>query len=144
MDSFSLYLVNPYNITRGLVTFGYTRAGGVLPGPTTARRVTSSRASRARMPFPFLRASTTTVLKDMLTDLIIGEMYRGTPIVYADYLGYDEVAHHAGPERPESLDELDHVDRILRTLVASVTGRAPRLPLHPAVGPRSVPGRHLR
>ena len=61
----------------------------------------------------------------MLTDLIIGEMYRGTPIVYADYLGYDEVAHHAGPERPESLDELDHVDRVLRTLWRASHG-APR------------------
>ncbi|MCY7418875.1 MAG: hypothetical protein LH650_10325 [Chloroflexi bacterium] len=83
------------------------------------------------------------MLKDMVTDLVIGEMYRGTPIVYADYLGYDEVAHHAGPERPESLDELDHVDRILRTLWRASQG-APRVPLHPVVRPRPVPGGHVR
>jgi uncharacterized membrane protein YvlD (DUF360 family) len=115
MDSFSLYLVNPYNITRGLVTFGYTLLVEYFQARRQRTRDVQPRISR-RMPFPFLRASTTTILKDMMTDLIIGEMYRGTPIVYADFLGYDEVAHHAGPERPESLDELDHVDRILRTL----------------------------
>jgi hypothetical protein len=68
------------------------------------------------MPFPFLKASTTTIMKDMLVDLIIAEMGRGTPVIYADYLGYDEVAHHAGPERPESMAQLDAVDRIIRSL----------------------------
>ena len=124
MESFSLYLVNPYNITRGLVTFGYSLLVEYFQARRQRTRDVQPRISR-RMPFPFLRASTTTILKDMLTDLIIGEMYRGTPIVYADYLGYDEVAHHAGPERPESLDELDHVDRILRTLWRASQG-APR------------------
>ena len=124
MESFSLYLVNPYNITRGLVTFGYTLVVEYFQARRQRTRDVQPRISR-RMPFPFLRASTTTVLKDMMTDLIMGEMYRGTPIVYADYLGYDEVAHHAGPERPESLDELDHVDRILRTLWRASRG-APR------------------
>jgi hypothetical protein len=55
-------------------------------------------------------------MRDMLTDLVIGEMGRGTPIVYADYLGYDEIAHHAGPERPESMEQLDRVDRMMRSL----------------------------
>jgi hypothetical protein len=43
-------------------------------------------------------------------------MERGTPIIYADILGYDEIAHHAGPERPDAIDELQSIDRILRTL----------------------------
>jgi hypothetical protein len=43
-------------------------------------------------------------------------MGRGTPIIYADYLGYDEIAHHAGPERPESMEQLDRVDRMMRSL----------------------------
>ena len=97
---------------------------------STSRRVasaraTSSRASGAGMPFPVLKAATTTIMRDMTTDLIIGEMYRGTPIVYADYLGYDEIAHHAGPERPEAMDQLDRVDRMVRSL-ARAAREAPR------------------
>ena len=55
-------------------------------------------------------------------------MGRGTPIIYADYLGYDEVAHHAGPERPESMQQLDRVDRMMRSL-ARAAEDAPR-PYH--------------
>jgi hypothetical protein len=77
------------------------------------------------MPFPFLRAALTTVFRDLLTDLVIGEMHRGCPIVYGDYLGYDEIAHFAGPERPESMAELERVDRQLRSLARAADG-APR------------------
>jgi uncharacterized membrane protein YvlD (DUF360 family) len=115
MSSFGLFLANPYNITRGLVQF----TGCVINEYFQARRQRTRdikpRISRG-MPFPFLKASTTTIMKDMIVDLMIGEMGRGTPIIYADYLGYDEVAHHAGPERPESMAQLDAVDRIVRSL----------------------------
>jgi uncharacterized membrane protein YvlD (DUF360 family) len=115
MKSFSMFLYNPYNLTRGLAQF----VGCVINEYFQARRQRTRdikpRISRG-MPFPFLKASTTTIMKDMVVDLIIGEMGRGTPVVYADYLGYDEVAHHAGPERPESMAQLDAVDRIMRSL----------------------------
>jgi len=115
MKSFSMFLYNPYNLTRGLAQF----VGSVINEYFQARRQRTRdikpRISRG-MPFPFLKASTTTIMKDMVVDLIIGEMGRGTPVVYADYLGYDEVAHHAGPERPESMAQLDAVDRIMRSL----------------------------
>ena len=39
--------------------------------------------------------------------LVLEDMYRGVPVIYVDLVGYDEVAHHAGPERPEALDALD-------------------------------------
>jgi uncharacterized membrane protein YvlD (DUF360 family) len=115
MKSFSMFLYNPYNLTRGLAQF----VGSVINEYFQARRQRTRdikpRISRG-MPFPFLKASTTTIMKDMVVDLIIGEMGRGTPVIYADYLGYDEVAHHAGPERPESMAQLDAVDRIVRSL----------------------------
>jgi hypothetical protein len=60
-----------------------------------------------------------------MVDLVIGEMGRGTPVIYADYLGYDEVAHHAGPERPETMAQLDRVDRMMRSL-ARAAEDAPR------------------
>jgi uncharacterized membrane protein YvlD (DUF360 family) len=124
MRSFSMFLYNPYNLTRGVGQF----AGAVITEYFQARRQrvrdVKPRISRG-MPFPFLKASTTTIMRDMLIDLVIGEMGRGTPIVYADYLGYDEVAHHTGPERPEAMDQLDRVDRMMRSL-ARAAQDAPR------------------
>jgi hypothetical protein len=127
MRSFSLFLYNPYNLTRGVAQF----IGAVVTEYFQARRQrvrdVKPRISRG-MPFPFLKASTTTIMRDMVTDLIIGEMGRGTPVIYADYLGYDEVAHHTGPERPEAMAQLDRVDRMVRSL-ARAAEDAPR-PYH--------------
>jgi hypothetical protein len=110
-----MFLYNPYNFTRGIAQF----IAAVITEYFQARRQrvrdVKPRISRG-MPFPFLKASTTTIMRDMVVDLIIGEMGRGTPIVYADYLGYDEVAHHTGPERPEAMQQLDRVDRMMRSL----------------------------
>lgn len=124
MDGFSLYLVNPYNVTRGMLQFVWTVILEWFQARAQRERGVEPRIHRG-MPFPMLRAATTTVMRDMLTDLVIGEMYRGTPVIYADYLGYDEVAHHAGPERPESMEELIKVDRQVRTIVRAMQG-APR------------------
>ena len=115
MKSFSMFLYNPYNLTRGIVQF--VSAGIVEYFQARRQRVRDVKPRISRgMPFPFLKASTTTIMRDMVVDLIIGEMGRGTPVIYADYLGYDEVAHHAGPERPETMQQLDRVDRMMRSL----------------------------
>jgi uncharacterized membrane protein YvlD (DUF360 family) len=115
MRAFSAFLYNPYNLTRGIGQF----ISAVIVEYFQARRQrvrdVKPRISRG-MPFPFLKASTTTIMRDMVVDLIIGEMGRGTPVIFADYLGYDEVAHHTGPERPEAMQQLDRVDRMVRSL----------------------------
>jgi len=115
MSSFSLFLVNPYNLTRGAAQFVTSIVVEYFQARRQRVRDIQPRISRG-MPFPMLKASTTTIMRDMVVDLLIGEMGRGTPIMYADYLGYDEVAHHAGPERPESMQQLDAVDRMMRSL----------------------------
>jgi hypothetical protein len=123
ISSFSLFLYNPYNLTRGAAQF----VGALVTEFFQARRQRvrdiRPRISR-KMPFPVLKASTTTIMRDMLVDLVIGEMGRGTPVIYADYLGYDEVAHHAGPERPEAMEQLDRVDRMMRSLAKAAVDAA--------------------
>jgi uncharacterized membrane protein YvlD (DUF360 family) len=115
MSSFGLFLANPYNLTRGIVQFVACVVNEYFQARRQRIRDVKPRIDRG-MPFPFLKAATTTIMRDMLMDLVIAEMGRGTPVVYADYLGYDEVAHHAGPERPESMAQLDSVDRLMRSL----------------------------
>ncbi len=124
MKSFSMFLYNPYNLTRGVAQFVTAVIVEYFQARRQRVRDVKPRINRG-MPFPFLKASTTTIMRDMVVDLIIGEMGRGTPIIYADYLGYDEVAHHAGPERPETMQQLDRVDRMVRSL-ARAAEDAPR------------------
>jgi hypothetical protein len=52
-------------------------------------------------------------------------MMRGAPVIYCDFVDYDEIAHHAGPTRPESLASLEGIDQVLGTLEA-VAAASPR------------------
>ncbi|OGO58496.1 MAG: hypothetical protein A2V85_07765 [Chloroflexi bacterium RBG_16_72_14] len=82
-------------------------------------------------PFPMLRVAACVLLRDVSVGLVLEDMYRGVPVIYVDLVGYDEVAHHAGPERPESLDAVAEVDRQIG-IIARAAGSAPR-PYHVVV-----------
>jgi hypothetical protein len=64
----------------------------------------------------FLRAVTNVLLRDLNVSLITDELVKGTPVIYCDFVDYDEVAHHAGPTRAESLQTLEGLDRVLGAL----------------------------
>ncbi|MFF0813645.1 alkaline phosphatase family protein [Rhodococcus sp. NPDC003318] len=63
--------------------------------------------------YPLVRAFTTVVETDVVTAAVIGDVIGGRSPVYVDLVGYDEVSHHSGIERPETL-------HVLRTLDAQV------------------------
>jgi uncharacterized membrane protein YvlD (DUF360 family) len=115
-SEFWAYLVNPYNVIRGIVL----SIGMVLLEWYQARRE-RLRDVRPRMhrggAFPLLRAVSSILLRDLATSAVIEDLQRGAPIVYVDLLNYDEIAHHAAPERGEAMRELEAVDRQLRILV---------------------------
>ena len=58
--------------------------------------------------------------------LTIDAMYRGQRVVYMDYLGYDEVAHHAGHDTEDAKGSLRSFDRHLAT-IEDASRRPPRL-----------------
>ncbi len=64
--------------------------------------------------YPLLRASVTVGLTEITTATLAGDIYRGVPVAYADFVGYDEVAHHSGIRRPESMDMVRMIDDRIR------------------------------
>jgi len=72
-----------------------------------------------------LRGATNAVLRDLNVALVAEHMMAGAPIIYVDFVDYDEIAHHAGVARAESLAALRGVDRVLSTL-EQVAAAAPR------------------
>ena len=115
-SEFTAYLVNPYNLMRGIVL----SIGTVILEWYQARRERmrdiQPRMDRGGM-FPILRAVSSIFLRDLATAAVVEDLQRGAPIVYVDLLNYDEIAHHAAPERSEAMRELESVDRQVRTLV---------------------------
>lgn len=61
--------------------------------------------------FPFVRAGTNVIARDVVVSAIIEDMFDGRAAVYADFLGYDEVSHYSGVERWDSLAVLRDIDQ---------------------------------
>lgn len=63
-----------------------------------------------------LRGITNVLLRDLNSALVIEAMMQGAKSIYVDYVDYDEIAHHAGVQRPESLRALEGLDGVLAQL----------------------------
>jgi hypothetical protein len=72
-----------------------------------------------------VRAIVSVLLRDITTWMLVADMFAGRRVAYADYLGYDEVAHHAGPATADALRLLRKIDAQLRQL-ESAARLAPR------------------
>ena len=75
--------------------------------------------------YPFARAATTVIARDIVVAAVLEDMLAGRSCVYVDLLGYDEVAHHSGIERFDTLDVLRSIDRQIGRLYRA-TQLAPR------------------
>ncbi len=118
------YFANPNNLARTL--FG--TIAEIL------REVSASLAARRldirpRVPrggvYPFLRAFTTVISRDVIVSAILDDVMAGRSVVYADFLGYDEVSHHSGPEHHDTLAVLRGIDRQIGRLERALS-YAPR------------------
>ena len=69
-----------------------------------------------RFSFVVLRGLTNVFLRTMNLTIIADKIYDGAPVIFVDFVDYDEIAHHAGPERPEAMRSLEGLDGILAAL----------------------------
>jgi uncharacterized membrane protein YvlD (DUF360 family) len=66
--------------------------------------------------YPLARPGVTVLARDVVVFALLEDMLAGRPVVYADFLGYDEAAHHGGLERADSLAVLRRIDQQLGRL----------------------------
>ena len=118
------YFADPYNTLRTLAGFVAEILRELLQASRQRRHDVRPRVSRGGL-YPFLRAFATVITRDLTTQTLIGDLYVGRSVIYADFVGYDEVAHHSGPERYDALDTLRRLDRDLGRLERAAAN-APR------------------
>src|SRR5215208_3400289 len=104
------YFANPYNVARTLVLFVGEVISEWWSAAQQRRRDVKPRVSRT-FPYPLVRAWTTVIQRDLQVQALISDLYAGRAVVYTTFLGYDEVAHHSGIERPDTLATLRGIDR---------------------------------
>jgi len=118
------FATSPGGLLRSLLQFGAEMIKELQQGRRQVRRDVQPRVPR-RGWYVVLRAVTNVLLRDVTVTVVVEQMARGAPVIFVDFVDYDEVAHHAGPSRPESLRTLDGLDRVLVLLgqVAAEVGR---------------------
>ncbi|MCW3845423.1 alkaline phosphatase family protein, partial [Micromonospora yasonensis] len=121
---YAVFMASPYGFARAVVR----GAGQVL------RELYEARRQRLRDIQPRGRRSGSylalrpmaSLLSDLNVSLIAEQMASGAPVIFCDFLDYDEVAHHAGPARPQAMAVLEALDQtlgILQRLAAEATRR---------------------
>jgi uncharacterized membrane protein YvlD (DUF360 family) len=109
------FLLNPYSLGRAIVRTLGEAVKEVFQARQQVQRGIEPRMHRGGT-YPFLRAATNVVMRDLNLALVTEQMLRGTPSIYVDFLDYDEIAHHSGPERSEAIHSLEGIDRSLKRL----------------------------
>lgn len=118
------YFSDPANATRTAVSFVAEVVREIVQSLRTRFRRELPRVKRGGL-YPVIRAFATVVERDVVVAAVIGDMLAGRTAVYADLVGYDEVAHHSGPAHRDTHQVLRSLDRAI-ALIAKAARHAPR------------------
>jgi uncharacterized membrane protein YvlD (DUF360 family) len=118
------YFANPVNALRTLGTSAADVLRELRAAARERRYDIRPRVDRGGL-WPLARPGTTVIARDIIVSALIEDMLAGRSVVYADFLGYDEAAHHSGIERTDTLEVLRGIDQQIGRLHRA-TRLAPR------------------
>ncbi len=104
------YFANPVNAVRTLGVALVDVYRELAAAARQRRADVRPRVSRGGL-YPLARPGTTVIARDVVVAAVLEDVLAGRPVVYADFLGYDEVAHHSGVERFDTLEVLRSIDQ---------------------------------
>ncbi|SFL88904.1 phage holin family protein [Geodermatophilus ruber] len=104
------YFANPVNALRTIAVSAVDIYRELVAAARERRDDVRPRVPRGGI-YPLARPGTTVISRDVVVFALLEDMLAGRPVAYADFLGYDEAAHHAGLERADSLAVLRSIDQ---------------------------------
>ena len=122
----TLVFLNPYLLTRAVVLTIWDLILEFYQATRQSLRDVRPRVSRLNRFYPFLRAALNIFIRDVGTNAVILDVMRGSPAIYMTFMGYDEIAHHAGPDSPDAFNSLKGFDRSLARILDVIDRKAPR------------------
>jgi len=124
LTDLSLFWLSPFEYTKALlaavIDFG-AAFGWTLIGRLGRRRARVRRGLKQAA----MRAVANSLLRETSHFLIKQDLMRGVPVIYSNFVGYDEVAHYGGADSYEALVSLSAFDRKLRRLLRLLRAGAP-------------------
>jgi uncharacterized membrane protein YvlD (DUF360 family) len=118
------YFANPVNALRTIGSSATDIVRELAAAARERRADIRPRVDRGGL-WPIARPGTTVIARDIIVSALIEDMLAGRSVVYADFLGYDEAAHHSGIERADTLEVLRSIDQQIGRLHRA-TRLAPR------------------
>jgi uncharacterized membrane protein YvlD (DUF360 family) len=103
------FFANGINATRTLAMFTAEVIREIVASRQAVRRGVLPRGHRGGS-YPFIRATMTVAVRDLIVHSVVTDMMIGRPCIYATFSSYDEVAHHSGLERVDTMEALRRLD----------------------------------
>lgn len=112
---FNLFFLSPNAYTKAVLDSLWDYLSGLAMSVTGLLD-----RDRPRLKFSIKRVAQRAVANAFLRDLsffmLKQDMVRGVPVIYSNFVGYDDVAHYSGPDTYEAQLSLHAFDRRLRQL----------------------------
>lgn len=126
LADFNLFFLSPYAYTSAVLGAIWDYAAGVV-----LALVGKLQKDRPQLKFSIRRVAQKAVANSFLRDLsffwLKQDMVRGVPVIYSNFVGYDDVAHYSGPDTYEAQIALSAFDRRLRKLRRRAQRQSPIL-----------------
>jgi uncharacterized membrane protein YvlD (DUF360 family) len=121
-----LLMLHPTFLMRTIVLYLVMVVRELWQGFQQWRHKVVPRLNRLEHGYPFVRAATSVIMRDLGAGFTLLDIARGSPSIYVTWPGYDEVAHHSGPWTSDAMGELERYDRVIARIYRACTERAPR------------------
>jgi uncharacterized membrane protein YvlD (DUF360 family) len=118
------YFRDPANAVRTAVSFAVEVVREVGESTRARLRRERPRVGRGGL-YPLIRAFATVVERDVVVAAVMADILSGRSAIYADFVAYDEVAHHSGPRSRDALRVLARLDRCVGAMARAIA-YAPR------------------
>lgn len=125
-DDLYLFFSTPSLFTRSVILSFCDMAVELFEGYRQRVLNFQPRIDRLKKGYPLLRAVANVFLRDLGSHMVMLDVLRGVPAIYMTWVGYDEVAHHAGPDTPDALSTLRAFDKEIRKVSEAIVSKAPR------------------
>ena len=117
---FFMFSLRPYLLTKSLLLTVLDAGREVLTYFKDCITGKTPRLNRLKGFYPFVRGGTNILLRDISTAMIADSIALGKEALYTTLIGYDEIAHHSGPESHEAINALSGIDRSIRKIYEAI------------------------
>jgi uncharacterized membrane protein YvlD (DUF360 family) len=124
-DVLNAFWLNPYTFARAVALSIVDLFRELFQAVRQVLKNERPRINRMHGGYPLLRILTNVFLRDLSTFAVMQEIIRCTPIIYTTFIGYDEVAHHAGPDTDDAMSTLRGYDKQVRHVLQVIDQLAP-------------------